>query len=80
MGKITSNVGGERGRTSEENDVQKLGKLLQVAGLTLLPLGIYLELSGNLGRGRGVSELLVLMVVGAIVFYIGRLVEGYASR
>ena len=60
--------------------MQKLGKLMQVAGLTVLPLAIYLELSDKLGRDRGVSELLVLMVAGAVLFYIGRLVEGYASR
>jgi hypothetical protein len=60
--------------------VRKVGKLLQIAGLVILPCAILMELSGDLGRRSGVSEMLLLMIAGASLFYIGRIVEGYAGR
>lgn len=60
--------------------ITTLGKLLQVAALALLPLGMYLELSGALGRSGGLSQMLILLAVGVAMFSIGRLVEGYARR
>jgi hypothetical protein len=60
--------------------ITALGKLLQVAALVLLPLGMYLELSGALGRSGGLSQMLIMLVAGVAIFSIGRLVESYARR
>jgi hypothetical protein len=47
----------------------KLGRLLQIAGLILLPMAM----AGNLLPEPAVSltGMLTMMVVGALVFYIG---------
>ncbi len=57
--------------------MKSLGRLLQIGGLILLPLAMLMELSGQLGR-RGVAELLLMLVVGAAAFALGRVIEGYA--
>ncbi len=57
--------------------MKPLGRLLQIGGLVLLPLAVLMELSGQLGR-RGVAELLLMLVVGASAFMLGRFIEGYA--
>ena len=54
-----------------------IGRLLQILGLVLLPLAILLELMGQLGRNP-LSDMLMMMVFGAVAFYLGRLIEGYA--
>ena len=59
--------------------LKSLGRVLQIGGLILLPLGIFMELSGQLGR-RGVAELLVMLVAGAAAFVLGRFIEGYARK
>ena len=38
-----------------------------------------LELSGTLGRNFGVADLLIALVFGTAVFFLGRLMEGYAG-
>jgi len=58
--------------------VRSIGRLLQIIGLVLLPLFIVLELSNKLGRDTGVAELLLAMVFGLGLFYIGRIAEGFA--
>jgi len=59
--------------------VRAIGKLMQLSGLGLLPLFVVLELSGALGRDSGVAELLLAMVFGVAIFYLGRIIEGYAG-
>lgn len=39
-----------------------------------------LELTGMLGRSFGLSQMLIMMVFGILLFVTGRLVEGYALR
>ncbi len=58
--------------------MQQLGRLLQIAGLTLLPLGVVLEATGQLGR-HGVADLLLILLFGATAFWLGRVLEGYAG-
>lgn len=55
------------------------GRGLQLLGLAALPLGIVLELTGQLGR-RGVAELLLIMVFGFAAFHAGRYLEGFARH
>ena len=55
--------------------MQKLGKLLQLAGLTVPPITILMQLSGSIKA----SEMLVFLVGSVCVFMIGRILEGYAS-
>ena len=59
--------------------MRTFGRLLQILGLVLLPMSIVLELTGGLGRTFGVSDMLVMMVLGAGAFFVGRLFEGYAG-
>jgi hypothetical protein len=54
-----------------------LGRGLQILGLVSLPLGIVLELSGQLGR-RSVADLLLIMLFGFAAFHLGRYLEGLA--
>ena len=57
-----------------------LGKLLQVAGLAILPVAMVMQLTGGLrapAGGVSVSVMLLLMVFGAALFSLGRVLEGY---
>ena len=58
--------------------MQAVGRLLQYAGLILLPASIFLELSDALGRSFGLSQMLIMLVFGFASFQVGRYVEGYA--
>ena len=57
--------------------MKSVGRIMQIGGLILLPLAMFMELSGQLGR-RGVAELLLMLVTGAAAFALGRFIEGYA--
>ncbi len=57
--------------------MKSLGKLLQVGGLALLPVAMLMELTGMLGD-RALTQMLLMLVVGAAAFILGRLIEGYA--
>jgi hypothetical protein len=58
--------------------MRKIGRGLQLLGLTILPLSMVLELSGTLDRSFGVSHMVLMLVFGVAAFGIGRVVEGYA--
>ena len=62
--------------------MRTLGKLLQVAGLVLLPVSMMMQLSAGVraptGSGSTVSAMLLLMVFGVALFGVGRIIEGYA--
>jgi len=58
--------------------MRSFGRFLQVASLALLPLSFPLQLFGWMGSS--LSPMLLMMVGAFCLFYIGRLVEGYASR
>jgi hypothetical protein len=61
--------------------MRTLGKLLQVAGLVLLPVAMVMQLTGGIRAPTGgvtVSAMLLLMVFGAAIFILGRILEGYA--
>lgn len=60
--------------------VRRLGRALQAAALVCLPISMLLELTGMLGRSFGLSQMLIMMVFGILLFVTGRLVEGYALR
>jgi hypothetical protein len=57
------------------------GKLMQVAGLVLLPVSMMMQLTGGVraatGGGFTVSAMLLLMVLGVCLFSVGRILEGY---
>ena len=59
--------------------MRTLGRALQLVGLVLLPLSMVLELNNTLVRSFGVSQMVVMLVFGLAVFYVGRMLEGYAS-
>jgi len=65
------------GTTESRRVMRKLGRILQVASLALLPLSFPLQISGWLGSS--LSPMLLMMIGAFCLFYIGRLVEGYAG-
>jgi hypothetical protein len=61
--------------------MRTLGKLLQVAGLVILPVSMLMQLTQGIRAPAGgftVSAMLLLMVFGVALFTAGRIVEGYA--
>jgi len=62
--------------------MRAFGKLLQIAGLVLLPVAMMMQLSAGVraptGSGFTVSAMLLLMIFGAALFGVGRIIEGYA--
>jgi hypothetical protein len=60
--------------------MRTLGRAMQFIGLTILPLSMIMQLTDMLGRSIGLSQMLVMMVFGAAIFYTGRMVEGLATR
>lgn len=62
--------------------IRSLGKLLQVAGLVLLPVAMMMQLTAGIRAPTGavsVSALLILMLTGVLLFTLGRFVEGYGG-
>ncbi|MEX1224210.1 MAG: hypothetical protein WEA31_06640 [Pirellulales bacterium] len=54
-----------------------IGRLMQGAALLLLPLAIFWETTGALGRDNfGVADMLVIMVAGVVLFTAGWLMQG----
>jgi hypothetical protein len=59
--------------------MQTFGKLLQVAGLVILPVAMAMQVTGGIRAPTGsvtVSAMLLMMVFGVALFLIGRLLEG----
>lgn len=55
--------------------MKALGKLLQLAGLVLLPISMI----GQLGNAFDLRQMLMAMMFGLALFYCGRIVEGFAK-
>lgn len=53
-----------------------LGRLLQLAGLVILPLAIMAQLSGSITLG----QMLQFLVAGICVFSIGYLLQTYSGK
>ena len=63
--------------------MRSFGKILQVLGLILLPFGMMMQLTAGVraptGSGFSVSAMLLIMILGATLFGLGRIIEGYGS-
>ncbi len=57
-----------------------LGRSLQLLSLILLPAAMLLELTRVLGQSFGVRDMLVMLLFGCALFYVGRFMEGYGQR
>jgi hypothetical protein len=66
-----ANVGKNEGQLMR----YKLGRLLQLIGLVVLPVAV----SGNLANALTLGQSLTLSFIGLVVFYIGRYVQGDAG-
>jgi len=53
---------------------------LQWIGLIILPISMFLELSGGLGRSFGVSDMVVMLGYGVASFTLGWFMESYARQ
>lgn len=60
--------------------MRSFGRVLQILGLILLPLAIIFELTKDFGLPFTLKDMLLMLVFGATVFYLGRVMEGYARR
>ena len=58
---------------------RSIGKMLQVVGLVMLPVAMVMQVTSQM-RAHSVSVMLLMMVFGAAIFMLGRIVEGYATR
>jgi hypothetical protein len=61
--------------------MKTIGKLLQVAGLVLLPISMMMQLTTGIRAPTGgftVSAMLLMMLFGVALFACGRLLEGFA--
>ena len=54
--------------------MRSIGRGLQLVGLTAPPLAIVMQLSETITLG----QMLIMLVASVCVFWIGRIVEGYA--
>jgi len=55
---------------------------MQIAGLILLPAAMVMQMTAGIrsqGDGFSVSAMLLMLVFGAALFGVGRIVEGYAG-
>ena len=63
--------------------MRSFGKLLQILGLVLLPFGMMMQLTAGVraptGGGFSVSAMLLIMILGATLFGLGRIIEGYGT-
>lgn len=62
--------------------IRTLGKLMQVAGLVILPAAMVMQLTDGSRAPVGgftVSTMLLLMIGGVAIFSLGRIVEGYGG-
>ncbi|HWB14039.1 MAG TPA: hypothetical protein VG826_32735 [Pirellulales bacterium] len=53
--------------------MRQLARGLQMVALFLLPLGMILQIANSISVG----QMLMLLVAGFSLFYIGRILEGY---
>jgi len=56
--------------------MQAVGKILQMAGLTIPPLAIIAQLGETITLG----QMLTFLVVSVCLFGIGRIAEGYFGK
>ena len=49
-------------------------------GLIILPASMFFELTGALGRGFGVSDMVIMLGCGVAAFTLGWFMESYARR
>ncbi|MDA7980635.1 MAG: hypothetical protein MPJ50_17905 [Pirellulales bacterium] len=62
--------------------MRSFGKFLQLAGLVALPLAMLLQwMPGDSKDGTVISvgQMLMMLVAGACLFWIGRILEGYSK-
>lgn len=63
--------------------MRSLGRLCQHLALILPPIAILLQLApGNARGGTAITlgQMLMLLVAAVCIFFIGRILEGHASR
>lgn len=60
--------------------MKAFGRLLQLVGLVILPLSMFMNLTDTFGESFRILQMLIMTAFGFAAFYLGRIVEGYASR
>ena len=57
--------------------MRMIGRTSQMIGLVLPPLAIGLQLADS---DFSVGQMLTMLALGVSAFYLGRIIEGYASQ
>lgn len=60
--------------------MRAFGRTLQILGLVLLPLSMFMNLTDTFSETFRILQMLIMAAFGLAAFYLGRIVEGYASR
>ncbi len=60
--------------------MKSLAKTMQIAGLTMLPLACYLEMTVNLPRRLPIAQMVIMVVFGVCLFALGRYLDCLATR
>ena len=64
--------------------MHKIGRFLQVLGLMMLPLALLLNVIPARGSEQPIltvgQQMLAVVGIGISLFWIGRILEGYAKR
>ena len=59
---------------TESGNMRSVGRLMQFAGLSLLPVAMFLEL----GNAFSLGKMLIMAIFGLSCFWLGRIIEGYS--
>ena len=60
--------------------MRAFGRMLQILGLIVLPLSMFMNLTDTFNETFRILQMLIMAAFGLAAFYLGRIVEGYASR
>jgi TM2 domain-containing membrane protein YozV len=68
-------------RGYDKQMLRSLGKFLQILALVILPVAMVIQLTREMRATTEVTNLsvmLIFLVFGAVMFGLGRIIEGYA--
>ncbi|HIF31743.1 MAG: hypothetical protein ABGX07_07105 [Pirellulaceae bacterium] len=57
----------------------RLGKLLQLIAMVMLPLAMFLEINKSLAKEFYLADMTLMLLFGVVLFGLGRVIEGYGQ-
>lgn len=80
-GRSTAKVVAASGGGYDKQMLRSFGKFLQLLALVILPIAMVIQLAREMRATTEVTNLsvmLIFLVFGAVMFALGRVIEGYA--